>query len=263
MRTTTYRRRLAISVLRSTPRRLSRQLVDPPSSLRCRAPLQWKTALAEANSFPFCCQPFCRIPTRVVQCPADRVRGAVRATSRLCETKSGNVIGGLGGARPGALLQARFDQAKPRQYPQTVARKSAIRLRPEHVSGTAPASGSKTTSGRPQTSSRQTSDERPDGMRDTTRRTSWPRASGPSSRTTGAEPACTGSVCACAPVRDARLCRVGVARDAAPSLPDRSTRFSGGAARTQPHEAVNGVCRDDETWDALQATRSRRACPAR
>lgn len=39
------------------------------------------------------------------------------------------------------LWRARFDQEKPRQYPQTVARKSAIRLRPGiSTSGTAPAS---------------------------------------------------------------------------------------------------------------------------
>jgi ribosomal protein L34 len=35
----------------------------------------------------------------------------------------------------GALRQARFDQAKCRQYPQTVARKSAIRLRPRSAWG--------------------------------------------------------------------------------------------------------------------------------
>jgi hypothetical protein len=31
---------------------------DPPPSLRFRAPLQAETALPEANSFPFECQPF-------------------------------------------------------------------------------------------------------------------------------------------------------------------------------------------------------------
>lgn len=43
--------------------RSSRQLVDPPSSLRCRPPFQSETALAEANSFPSGCQPFCSIQT--------------------------------------------------------------------------------------------------------------------------------------------------------------------------------------------------------
>jgi hypothetical protein len=76
-------------------------------------------------------------------------------------------------------------------------------------------------------------------MRDTTRRTSWPRASGPSSRTTGAEPACMVSDCGCVPGPDARLCRVGAVRGAARYLPDRKGRFFGGAFRTQPHEAVN------------------------
>jgi hypothetical protein len=47
------------------------------------------------------------------------------------------------------LGQAKFDPANARQYPQTVARKSAIRLRPRLMClGTAPAS-SKTTSDRP------------------------------------------------------------------------------------------------------------------
>jgi len=43
--------------------RSSRQLVDPPSSLRCRPPFQSETALAEANSFLSGCQQFCYIQT--------------------------------------------------------------------------------------------------------------------------------------------------------------------------------------------------------
>lgn len=43
-----------------------------------------------------------------------------------------------------ALGQAKFDQANPHQYPHTVARKSAMRLRPRYVRGTAPASSTTT-----------------------------------------------------------------------------------------------------------------------
>ena len=49
-------------------------------------------------------------------------------------------------------------------------------------------------------------------MPDATRRESWQRASGPSSRITGAVPACTASGCGCAPARDGRSCRIGAAR---------------------------------------------------
>jgi hypothetical protein len=131
MRATTHPRRLAISVLEDNPERLSRQLVDPPSSLHCRALSESKTTLAEANSFPCGCQPFCCIPiglfrvrwTRVSSAPGDPGFGVV----------SRKIAPGRGQA--GALRQARFDQAKARQYPQTVARKSAIRLRPRNVWG--------------------------------------------------------------------------------------------------------------------------------
>lgn len=58
---------------------------------------------------------------------------------------------------------------------------------------------------------------------DATRRESWRRASGPSSRTTGAEPACMAFGCGCGPGRGARLCRTGAARDAARLLLDPFT----------------------------------------
>ena len=60
-------------------------------------------------------------------------------------------------------------------------------------------------------------------QRDTTRRTSWPRASGPSSRITGAEPACMVSACGCALVPDARSFPAGAVRAVARSLPDRTS----------------------------------------
>ena len=99
-------------------------------------------------------------------------------------------------------------------------------------------------------------------MRDTTRRTSWPRASGPSSRTTGAEPACTASGCACVPAPGAPSCRAGAVRVAARYLPDLNVGFFGGASRTQPHEAVNGVRRDGEARDPRGAARRGRPCAA-
>lgn len=100
-------------------------------------------------------------------------------------------------------------------------------------------------------------------MRDTTRRTSWPRASGPSSRTTGAEPACMAFGCACAPAPDARLCRAGAVRGAARYLPDRNVGFFGGASRTQPHEAVNRVRCGGEARHSRGPARRRRPSPAR
>ena len=115
--------------------RSSRQLVDPPSSLCRRAPLRSETALPEANSFPCGCQPFCCIPIGffgviwgvLVACSPMVPQGGRRELlfSRMCELAP--------------LRQTEFDPAKSRQYPQTVARKSAIRLRPRSL-GTAPAS---------------------------------------------------------------------------------------------------------------------------
>jgi hypothetical protein len=52
-------------------------------------------------------------------------------------------------------------------------------------------------------------------MPDATRRESWPRASGPFSRITGAVRACTGFGCGCVPGRAGKSCRIGVVRDVA------------------------------------------------
>jgi ribonuclease P protein component len=68
--------------------------------------------------------------------------------------------------------------------------------------------------------------ERPDGNARPTRRMPWPRASGPSSRITGAEPACMASACGCAPAPGVRSCPTGAVRAAARYLPDRNVRFS-------------------------------------
>ncbi len=119
------------------PCRSPKQLVDPPSSLRSRAPFHSETALPEANSFPRGCQPFCCIPiglfrvlggVLVACCPmVPHGRRRELSFSRKCEL--------------GPLRQTKFDPAKARQYPQTVARTSAIRLRPRPMCpGTAPAS---------------------------------------------------------------------------------------------------------------------------
>jgi hypothetical protein len=67
--------------------------------------------------------------------------------------------------------------------------------------------------------------ERPDGNARSTRRTPWPRASGPSSRITGAEPACMASACGCVPAQDVPSCPTGAAKAAARYLPDRTPGF--------------------------------------
>ena len=123
--------------------RLSRQLVDLPSSLRCRALLQCKTASQKLTVFR-------SAANRSAAFQSGRLGYVGPASARYgshlgrgCD-RNGNLSSAL---HAGSLWEARFDQAKPRQYPQTVARKSAIRLRPEPL-GTAPASSTKTTSGR-------------------------------------------------------------------------------------------------------------------
>jgi hypothetical protein len=58
------------------------------------------------------------------------------------------------------------------------------------------------------------------GVPDATRREPWLRASGPSSRTTGAEPASMVFGCGCALGQGGQLCPTGVAKGAAPLLPD-------------------------------------------
>jgi len=224
--------RLVISALEENLERLSRQLVDLPSSLRCRALLQSKTTSQKLTVFRSAANSSAAFQSGRL--------GYVRLASARyanddcgqCD-RNGNLSSRL---RAGSLWQARFDQAKPRQYPQTVARKSAIRLRPERLGDRAGQQHQDHLRSNRRRARCETS-ERPGG--NTTRRTSWPRASGPSSRITGAEPACTASACGCAHVPGARSCPVGAARAAARSLPDRSTRSSSGASRTQPHDAVN------------------------
>ncbi len=231
-RAATYRRRLRDLRAEENPERSSTQLVDLPSSLRCRASFRSKTTLAEANSFPCGCQPFCCIPIGLF-----RLRWAACCLRPFRRRGPGLPNECFPQRLRAPLGQAKFDAAKARQYPRTVARKSAIRLRPVNVFlGTAPASN--------KTHLRPSHSASPSGrmaMRDTTRRTSWPRASGPSSRITGAEPACMASACGCAPVPGVSSCPTGAVRVAAPCLPDRNVGSFGGASRTQPHEAVIGV----------------------
>jgi hypothetical protein len=105
--------------------------------------------------------------------------------------------------------------------------------------------------------------ERPEGNARHNEENPWPRASGPSSRITGAEPACMASGCGCVPAPGVSLCPTGAVRVAALYLPDRNVGFLGGASRTQPHEAVNGVRRDREVRGARRAARCRRSRSAR
>jgi hypothetical protein len=128
------------------------------------------------------------------------------------------------------LGRTKFDQANTDQYPHTVARKSAMRLRPglQMPGDRAGQQLARPLSDRPASRCKR---ERLDGWesfkRDTPRRMPWPRASGPFSRTTGAEPAYTASGCACGPVRAVRSCPAGVVRAAARFLPDPQRRVFG------------------------------------
>jgi len=187
---------------RDSQRRSSGQEADPPSSLRCRAPFQSETALPEANSFPSECQPFCNIGAgfhRIARGPRWRVGQQLNI-----------------GVMP-RVQEAKFDPANAAAYPRLVARKSAIRLRSaQYAAGPAPVTSETQSLPRLREGNRV-----PPGfgsgrktMPDATRRESWQRASGPSSRTTGAVPACTASGCGCAPGRVARSCQAGVARAA-------------------------------------------------
>ncbi len=153
---------------------------------------------AEANSFRCGCQPFIaiRIGSR---CECGRSR--VRWWRELLSARGFCVC---------LLGRARFDQAKARQYPQTVARKSAMRLRPGLCvwGPRRPAAKLPSADDLHSMSGRMV-------MSDTARRTPWPRASGPSSRITGGEPAFMVSDCGCAPGRVGPSCRVGGVKAAA------------------------------------------------
>src|ERR1700744_2282480 len=64
-------------------------------------------------------QPFCNI--------RKALRNIARRTGGGCDVSEGS-------ASSGPVVLARFDRANAGQYPHTVARKSAIRLRSEHQS---------------------------------------------------------------------------------------------------------------------------------
>jgi hypothetical protein len=128
------------------------------------------------------------------------------------------------------LGRTKFDQANTDQYPHTVARKSAMRLRPGFANSRRPRRPAVARPLSDRLASRGKRD-RPDGWeslkRDTPRRMPWPRASGPFSRTTGAEPAYTASGYACGPVRVVRSFPAGVVRAAASFLPDPQRQVFG------------------------------------
>ena len=173
---------------------------DLPSSLRCLAPFRSETALPEANSFRRS-RPTVPQHSRGFEehCSADWWRCDVSERS--------------GPDRH--LSRARFDRANAGQYPHTVARKSAIRLRSEHQARRLRRVPSETQSLSRRRVGKRDPPARGTGsntMPDAARRESWQRASGPSSRITGAVPACTASVCGCGPGPAGPSCRIGVAR---------------------------------------------------
>jgi len=202
-RAANYYRRHARSALETAsvghlarkPIRHPRFVVGRRSSLKRHCP--------KLTSFPSECQPFCNIGASFHTI----ARGARLRVGRQLNTA---VIFGA--------EQAWFDPANVAAYPRTVARKSAIRLRSaQFAAGPAPVTSETQSLPRLREGKRVPPGFRPGRktMPDATRRESWQRASGPSSRTTGAEPACTASGCGCAPARGARSCRAGVARAAA------------------------------------------------
>lgn len=150
-------------------------------------------------------QPFCNI--------RKALKNIARRTGGGCDVSKGS-------ASRVSIVLARFDRANAGQYPHTVARKSAIRLRSaQYAAGPAPVTSETQSLPRLREGNRVPPGSEPGRktMPDATRRESWQRASGPSSRTTGAVPACTASGCGCAPGRVAPSCQAGVARAAARS----------------------------------------------
>lgn len=154
----------------------------------------------EANSFPSECQPFCNIGAgfhRIARGPRWRVGRQLNI-----------------GVMP-RVQEAKFDPANAAAYPRLVARKSAIRLRSaQYAAGPAPVTSETQSLPRLGECKRVPPASVPgrNTMPDSTRRESWQRASGPSSRITGAVPACTASVCGCGPGPVGPSCRIGVAR---------------------------------------------------
>src|SRR6202000_235786 len=119
-------------------------------------------------------QPFCNI--------RKALKNIARRTGGGCDVSKGS-------ASRVPVVLARFDRANAGQYPHTVARKSAIRLRSEHQARRLRRVPSETQSlsrhrvGKHDPPARGTGSNT---MPDAARRESWQRASGPSSRTTGA-----------------------------------------------------------------------------
>jgi ribosomal protein L34 len=157
-RATTYRRRLAISVLENNLWQVVRQLVDLPSSLHCRALSESKTTLQKLTVFRAAANRSAAFQSGWLGCVGPT---SVRHASHACAQcdRNGKRSRSVRGA---SLQQARFDQAKPRQYPQTVARKSAIRLRPRSCWGPRRPAAARPHPVEPQTSLNATS-ERSDG----------------------------------------------------------------------------------------------------
>jgi len=195
-----YPRQLAGSALDTTNRSqlASRPICHPRFVVWRRFDL--KQHCPKLTVFVALGQPFCNI--------RKALPNIARRTGGGCDVSERSA------SRPPVVL-ARFDRANAGQYPHTVARKSAIRLRSEHQARRLRRVPSETQSlsrrrvGKHDPPARGTGSNT---MPDAARRESWQRASGPSSRITGAVPACTASVCGCGPGPAGPSCRIGVAR---------------------------------------------------
>lgn len=142
-RATTYRRRLAISALEENLGRLSRQLVDLPSSLRCRTLLQSKTTSQKLTVFR-------SAANRSAAFQSGRLGymgpASARYGSHVCggRGRNGNLSSGsvrLRCGKPGLTRRSLVSTLK--QSPES----RRYGCDPNHL-GTAPASSTKTTSGR-------------------------------------------------------------------------------------------------------------------
>ena len=193
----------AIAMLDTTSGGQPRQLADLPSSLRCRAPFRSETALPEANSFPS------RLPTVLLH------------SDGLCRTLLGGPVAGVTSVKdqrpdrrsfwPGltrrTVVSTLIQSPESRRYgcDPSINAWGPRRYQARHKAYRGVVWASVThRHGEPCRTRCQISKEKP-----------WPRASGPSSRITGAEPACTASVCGCGPGLAGPSCPVGVARAAA------------------------------------------------
>jgi hypothetical protein len=165
------------------------------ASLRCRRPLPSETALPEANSFLCGCQPFCDIALA-------RNRWRARPVTAVTFVIPGEAI---------RDSNTQFDPGKSGQYPRTVARKRRYGCDP-HPGGDRAGKQDARAYQRWPCSHLQQACGGGAGATRNKEKLPWPRASGPSSPTTGVAHGCMVSVCGCVPARVAPSCPAGVAR---------------------------------------------------